>query len=255
MASRATISFLRALHQKKFRLQENAFLAEGPRLVEEVLRSKYSVQKIFSTAQWLAPEDINLPENEFLTQKELEQVSALHTPNKVLAVVTIPEQKPLTVIPSSGLHLMIDQVSDPGNLGTILRIADWFGFEKIVCSPDTVELYNPKVVQSTMGSLFRMDVTYQSLSGLLIENAETVNLPVFASVMNGQSIYERPLAASGWIILGNESRGIQPVLKPFVTESILIPASSPSGLHAESLNVAVAAGIICAEFRRQFPLK
>lgn len=253
MASRATISFLRSLHQKKFRQQENAFLVEGPRLVEEALNSKYQVQKIFSTAQWLAPTGLLLPETETLTQKELEQVSALHTPNKVIAVVGIPDHKPLTEVPSSGLHLMIDQVSDPGNLGTILRIADWFGFGKVVCSPETVELFNPKVVQSTMGSLFRMDVTYQSLSGLLIRNAETAKLPVFASVLDGRSVYESDLSDSGWIILGNESRGIQPVLKPFVTESILIPSFSRGGIHAESLNVAVAAGILCAEFRRQFP--
>lgn len=255
MASKATLSFIRSLHQKKFRLEEKAFLVEGPKMVEELLRSQFPVKKIFSTAQWLAPRGTDASLLEEITERELEQVSTLHTPNKVIAVAGIPEQKPLTELPLTGLHLMVDQVQDPGNLGTILRIADWFGFDKIVCSPDTVELFNPKVVQSTMGSIFRKQVYYQPLAGTLAQNAETAKLPVYAAVLDGRSIYDTELKGEGWLIAGNESRGIQPLLKPFVTSGILVP---PSGMmqngQAESLNVAVATGIVCAEFRRRFPL-
>lgn len=255
MASKASISFLRSLHQKKYRVEENAFLVEGPKLVDELIHSGYRIKKIFATPQWSVPSHLGATLLEEISQKELEQVSVLHTPNKVIAVAEIPDQKPLINLPDKGLHLIIDQVSDPGNLGTILRIADWFGFGKIVCSPDTVELFNPKVVQSTMGSIFRMDVTYQPLGGLLAANAENAKLPVYASVLDGQSVYEADLQENGWLVMGNESRGVQPLVKPFITESILIPASGLQSAHAESLNVAVAAGILCAEFRRRFPLK
>jgi TrmH family RNA methyltransferase len=255
MASRATISYLRSLHQKKYRLEENAFIVEGPKLVAELIHSRFKVQRIFSTPQWLAPAGLDAGIIEEISPKELEQVSALHTPNRVLAVAEIPPQAPLTTLPASGLHLMIDQVQDPGNLGTILRIADWFGFGKVICSPDTVELYNPKVVQSTMGSLFRMDVSYHSLAGVLAENAGSANLPVFAAELNGDSLYSSDLAPLGWLIVGNESRGIQQVLKPFITQSVKIPGLSGNNWEqAESLNVAVATGIICYEFRRRFPL-
>jgi TrmH family RNA methyltransferase len=255
MASRATISYLRSLHQKKFRLEENAFIVEGPKLVAELIHSRFRVKRIFFTPHWLAPAGLDSGILEEISPKELEQVSALHTPNKVLAVAEIPEQLPLATLPVSGLNLMIDQVQDPGNLGTILRIADWFGFGKIVCSPDTVELYNPKIVQSSMGSLFRMEVSYQSLAGLLAENAGSANLPVFAAELNGAPLSECQLSPQGWLIVGNESRGIQQVLKPFITQSVKIPGLSGSNWEqAESLNVAVATGIICYEFRRRFPL-
>lgn len=251
MASRATISFLRSLHQKKFRQEEASFLVEGPKLVEELLASGFKINRIFSTSQWSAPGGTDLSLIEEISQKELEQVSTLHTPNKVLAVAAIPDSTPVSLMPSSGLHLMVDQVQDPGNLGTILRIADWFGFESIICSPDTVELYNPKVVQSTMGSIFRMKVSYQALPGALAMNAEKARLPVYATVLDGKNLYETPLSKNAWIIVGNESRGILPLIRPFVTHSILIPAfASFKSQHAESLNVAIATGIICSEFRR-----
>ncbi len=251
MASRSTISFIRSLHQKKFRLEEGCFLVEGPKLVAEVLHSDFVVQKIYATPEWESV-GMNLSvEVELLTEKEIGQVSTLQTPNKVIAVVQIPaHQQPLS--PASGLHIMVDQVQDPGNLGTIIRIADWFGIASVICSADTVEAYNPKVVQATMGSLFRVPLHYSPLPDLLTKNAQGAKLPVYATLLEGDDLYEKPLSADGIIIMGNESRGLNRILLPFISRGLKIPSAIHRGAKAESLNVAVATGIVCAEFRRQF---
>ena len=251
MASRSTISFLRSLQQKKFRAEEGCFVVEGPKLVTEVLQSDFTVLKLYATAAWDISSLKAEIEMELLTEKEIGQVSNLQTPNKVIAVVKTPAQHQ-PVIPQSGLHLMVDQVQDPGNLGTIIRIADWFGIASIFCSDDTVEAFNPKVVQSTMGSIFRVPVYYGSLPDILMKNVAATNLPVFATLLDGENLYHSELSKNGFIIMGNESRGLNKILLPFITKGLKIPSSENWGAKAESLNVAVATGIVCAEFRRQF---
>lgn len=254
MASRSTIRFLRSLQQKKFRQEEQAFLVEGPKLVDELLRSDFNIELIAATDAWSAPSslDQSIP-IEWVSEKEMEQVSGMQTPNKVLAVATLPVYPHEVSTQQSGLSLLIDQLQDPGNLGTIIRIADWFGINRIICSPDTVDAFNPKVVQASMGSVFRMKVHYQSLTDTLIRNASGAKRPVYAALLSGNDIYSAELSDEAMIIMGNESRGVSPLLQPFITAAIRIPAAAAAG--AESLNVSVATGITCAEFRRRFPLK
>jgi TrmH family RNA methyltransferase len=252
MASRSTISFVRSLQQRKFRQQEGCFIVEGPKLLLELLRSSFSIQNIYALSGWEIPVEGKDFPIEIISEKELEQISALQTPNKVLAVVKIPEASQF-IAPSDGLHLLIDQLQDPGNLGTIIRIADWFGFQSVICSPDTVESFNPKVVQATMGSLFRIPVYYHPLTDLLIKNASGSKMSVFATLLEGENLYDHQLSKDAFIVMGNESRGMSPLLLPFVTRAIRIPEGKKNLPIAESLNVGIATGIICAEFRRQFP--
>lgn len=252
MASRNTISFLRSLQQKKFRMEAHRFVVEGPKMVKEALSSNFRVEAIFTTVD----PDFDVPsevEIEQLTHKELEQVSTFHTPHKMLALLEIPNSQSI-VVPETGISILVDQVQDPGNLGTIIRIADWFGIKSVICSPDTVDCYNPKVVQASMGSLFRVPCNYGSLAGILAENASGAKLPVYATLLEGENIYKQELRSDALILMGNESRGVTPILQPFISYSIHIPAAQKGTAGAESLNVAVAAGIVCAEFRRQFPL-
>lgn len=254
MASKSTISFIRSLHHKKFRSIEESFIVEGPKLLSELLKSNLQIQKVFALDSWERDPLLKIPV-EIISEKEMEQVSTLQTPNKVLAIVKIPPITTLPKVPESGLHLVIDHVQDPGNLGTIIRIADWFSFDSVICSLDTVELYNPKVVQSAMGSSFRLPINYFSLPDLFVKNAETAKLPVYATSLTGDNLYETPLKSEGLIVLGNESKGVNPILLPFITQAIRIPGAGKEGGRAESLNVAIATGIICAEFRRLFPVK
>ena len=253
MASKSTISFIRSLHHKKFRLIEEAFIVEGPKLLTELLKSKLQILKVFALENWDRDPLLKIP-IEIISEKEMEQISTLQTPNKVLAVVQIPQNATLPKVPEDGLHLVVDHIQDPGNLGTIIRIADWFSFDSVICSLDTVELYNPKVVQAAMGSSFRLPISYFSLPDLFVKNAEKAKLPVYASSLTGESLYKTPLKSEGFLVLGNESKGISPILNPFVTQAIRIPGAGKEGGRAESLNVAIATGIICAEFRRLFPL-
>lgn len=252
MASRSIISLVRSLHQRKFRDQEGCFIVEGPKLIHELFNSSFSILHVFALKSWDLPLFIKDFPVEFISDKELEQMSAMQTPNKVLAVVKNPDLSSF-LNPTSGFHLLIDQIQDPGNLGTIIRIADWFGFQSIICSPDTVECYNPKVVQATMGSIFRIPVYYHSLPDLLIKNALGSKIPVYATLLEGDNLYNQTLTSNALIVMGNESRGMNPILLPFVSQAIRIPEGKKNAPIAESLNVGIAAGIICAEFRRQFP--
>jgi len=253
MASKATISFLRSLQQKKFRLKERAFVVEGPKLVNELFHSDFKVLSVYALASWIPEPHVSVPV-EVISEKEMEQVSGLQTPNKVLAVVALPDDNHRFTAPDAGLHLLVDQIQDPGNLGTIIRIADWFGFRSVICSLDTVDVFNPKVVQSTMGSIFRIPVIYDALPDVLVKNASGPKLPVYATLLEGKNMYSEDLTDNGYVLMGNESRGLNPMLLPFVNRAIKIPGPGQKGGKAESLNVAIAAGVVCAEFRRRFPL-
>jgi TrmH family RNA methyltransferase len=255
MLSKADIKRIRSLHQRKFRDLEGMFIAEGPKLVDELLRTHVGEIWIYHTSEWRPPAvqrgDVSTVE---VSDKELEQISALDTANRVLAVSTIPTASSFVEAPINGLHLLLDRISDPGNLGTMIRIADWFGIDTVFCSLDTVELYNPKVLQATMGSAFRVNVRYVSLPELLMKNSQGASLPVYAAALGGANLYDHQLAQDALLVMGNESRGLSPMLLPFVQASLSIPAyQAGSGKgHAESLNVAIATGILCAEFRRRF---
>ena len=232
MLSRNQIKFIQSLKQKKFRMQHQLFVVEGEKLVNEFLNSDWSIEQIYATKEWNEKAIV-------ITTKELERISSLKTPNKVLAIVKIPNRK--SVI-SENLVLALDSVKDPGNLGTIIRLADWFGVQNILCSEDCVELYNPKVVQATMGSITRVHVRYVDLKST-IENM--TNYQVYAAVMNGKSVFSFDRSEKVIVMMGSESYGLSQDLLELAHQRVTIPKSEKS--QAESLNVANACGIILAK--------
>lgn len=249
MISRTRIKWIRSLEMRKYRLQEKAFVAEGPKLVGELL--PYSTPLyIAATKDWL---DANrhllraVKEVDEVSQTELERASLLRTPQSVLAVMPIPERRLDISSLRKKLVIALDSVQDPGNLGTILRIADWFGIHEVLCSEGTVDVYNPKCVQSCMGALARVKVFYCNLPEVLGQ----VEMPVFGTFLDGTDIYKEELSGEGIIVMGNEGNGIsQPVAK-LVNRRLYVPNYPKGSLTTESLNVAVATGIVCAEFRRR----
>lgn len=249
MISRTRIKWIKSLEMRKYRLQEKAFVAEGPKLVGELL--PYSTPLyIAATKDWL---DANrhllraVKEVDEVSQTELERASLLRTPQSVLAVMPIPERRLDISSLQKKLVIALDSVQDPGNLGTILRIADWFGIHEVLCSDGTADVYNPKCVQSCMGALARVKVFYCNLPEVLGQ----VEMPVFGTFLDGTDIYKEELSQQGIIVMGNEGNGIsQPVAK-LVNRRLYVPNYPKGSLTTESLNVAVATGIVCAEFRRR----
>ena len=245
MLSKSQISFVNALHHKKARKENGLFIAEGIKSITEFLHSDYIVDTVFCTSA-------EAPKMSKLSQKikvievsdsELKKISTLTTPNNGLALIRIPQKIDIKPEAFEGIFtLVLDGVQDPGNLGTIIRTADWFGFSSIICSNDTVEAYNPKVVQATMGSLSRMKIFYTNLAEFL----ESSRLPVFGALLDGEPIYQTNFGTEGFIVLGNEGNGISHAVKEKVTKAITIPRFG----NAESLNVAVSAAVFCSELKR-----
>lgn len=235
MVSKNEFKYIQSLCHKKQRQSEGLFIAEGPKLMEELLNSDYSIKKIFATKDWLTtnnPKSIAIVE---VDELELARMSSLQTPNQVLAIV---EQKPMVLPKLNGkINLLLDGIQDPGNLGTIIRIADWFGIQNILCTNDTAELYNNKVVQSTMGSFVRTNIWY---GDVVNEVLAKTTLPVYGALLNGNSIYHQTKIKEGILVIGNEGKGIREEVLPFITKAITIPKFG----GAESLNAAVATGII-----------
>ncbi|MCX6291905.1 MAG: RNA methyltransferase [Bacteroidetes bacterium] len=256
MLSKNKISFITSLHQKKFRKLEQLFIAEGEKVVSELLSSGYDVKTIVATASFLEKHHRAImnsgAEQVEVSEKELGKVSVLTTPNEVLAVAAIPSLIPGEIDYHDTLTLALDDVSDPGNLGTIIRIADWFGILNIVCSNETVECFNAKVVQASMGSLFRVNMLYADLDSFLSGIPANQDVNVYGTALDGKNIYEDELSSHGIIVLGSESKGIRDELKKYFTESLLIPSFHPGkNKTADSLNVAATAAIVCSEFRRR----
>jgi TrmH family RNA methyltransferase len=252
MISNALIKHIRSLHQAKFRDEYKQFIAEGVKVVDELLKSPYKLLYLCASSEWLAEQDGRFAfsgvEVSAVSPAELERISTLSTPNKVLAVFQKPEAVELPVIKEGELLLALDAIRDPGNLGTIIRIADWFGIRNVICSDDCVDLYNPKTVQATMGSLVRVDLHYTELENFLKQLPS--QLAVFASDMQGENIYQATLPAGGVILIGSESHGLSVKLQDVVSRKLFIPPFG-EGPHAESLNASVAAGIVVGEFRRR----
>ncbi|MBI4930344.1 MAG: RNA methyltransferase [Bacteroidetes bacterium] len=243
MISKSKIKFVRSLHQKKYRDAEGLFIAECPKVVNELLHSNYRAKEIFATNQFKVHPDFYRDKVQEISEKELESISALTTPNQVLAVFEIVTQQFTINSVSDKLVLALDDIRDPGNMGTIIRIADWFGINHILCSETCVDIYNPKTVQASMGSMARVCAHYVNL-GNTLKNSK----PVYAAVLDGKNIYSEKLSSTGVILIGNESKGISENLIKCVSNKISIPNFS-SG--ADSLNAAVATAVICSEFRRR----
>ncbi|MEN9685122.1 MAG: hypothetical protein RLZZ28_908 [Bacteroidota bacterium] len=214
---------------------------EGPKMVEELLNSKYAVRRLFATKEWISEHSVNGPFPEEVNEAELTRISCLQTPNQVLALV---EQKdpPDEPVLEGKLTLVLDGIQDPGNFGTIIRIADWFGIDQIVAGDNTVELYNPKTIQATMGSFMRVNCWYRHLSDFL----QSVKIPVYGALLEGKSMYEPINFTEGLLLIGNEGRGIDAHLLKYISDPITIPRMG----KAESLNAAVATGILVAHLKK-----
>lgn len=249
MLSKNKIKLIKSLDDKKIRQQESVFLAEGSKTVGDCL-SSFSCELLVATPEWLSDYPHILKANEIMeaTREEISRASLLKSPQEVLAVfrqsaVSVPDE----TILREKLSLALDKVQDPGNLGTIIRIADWFGITDIFCSPDTADLYNPKVVQASMGAISRVSVHYLPLKPFLGNLKET---SVYGTFLDGKTMYGTPHSKHGIILMGNEGNGISSELESVVTHRLFIPSYPPERPTSESLNVAVATAILCAEFRR-----
>lgn len=242
MVSKNQIKLITGLQQKKYRKQHKLFFAEGIKVVQELLDSNIRLHHLYTTKEvftGISPENVSL-----ITEAELNKISALTTPQTCLALFEMPEEKPVA---PTGLIVALDDVRDPGNLGTIIRLCDWFGIAHLVCSVECVDVYNPKVVQATMGSISRVNVVYTDLQQYLSDT----RLPVFGTFMDGQNIYGEALPEDGIIVLGNEANGISDEIEALCTQRIAIPRFGDIQA-TESLNVATATAITLSEFRRNF---
>ncbi|SET29569.1 RNA methyltransferase [Prevotella sp. kh1p2] len=250
MLSKTKIKYIRSLEQKKYRKAEGVFVAEGPKVVGDLLETM-DARLIVATDQWFSANGASLKgdcERIEVSENDLRKVSLLQHPQQVLGL--FPQQNQPTAPPAHQLSLALDGVQDPGNLGTIIRIADWFGINRIYCSNDTADVYNPKVVQATMGSLARVDIMYTDLTELA--SSLPADYPVYGTLLDGDSIYKQQLTDYGLIIMGNEGNGISPELRPKINHKLLIPNFPDGRKTADSLNVAIATAITCAEFRRRY---
>ncbi|RIW12392.1 RNA methyltransferase [Algoriphagus lacus] len=245
MLSKNTVKFIKSLHQKKYRSESGKFFVEGEKSVLEVLQSDFSVEVLLVTESFEQKHlrVLNSFRGELIrvTQNQLEQVGQFQSNDSALAVVQMKSNS--AFFPEKeDLILALDDVRDPGNLGTIIRVADWYGIEKMVFSPQTAEFYNPKVIQSTMGSFTRIQFFYEDLAQVV----DRWKLPVYGAFLDGENVHQLQKPAPGILLMGNESKGISPEMEKKVTKKITIPGFG----HAESLNVAIATAILCDNFKR-----
>jgi len=248
MLSRNKIKFIRSLEMKKFRNESACFLAEGNKLVADILPF-FECEYLIAKASWLATQgDIDAKELIVAEENDIEKASLLKTPQDVLAVFRQPQYVLNNETLKNELSLVLDGIQDPGNLGTIIRLADWFGIRRLICSPDTADVYNPKTVQATMGAIARVQVFYVPLPDWL---DEVKNIPVYGAFLEGKNIYTETLSSYGLIVMGNEGKGISKPVEKRITEKLYIPNYPPETESTESLNVAVATAIVCSEFRRR----
>lgn len=271
MLSKNKIKLIKSLEKKKFRIENGLFVAEGPKLVEELL-AVWSPIYVCAVDTWMQQNKKHLSgiETDIITNEELERVSLLRTPQQVLALFRLPDNayaKTLNVDPTSSiayekrgnlevtlatiaereLCLMLDGVQDPGNIGTIVRLADWFGIEHIFCSLETADIYAPKAIQATMGAIARVKVHYLPL----VEALKDCKAPIFGTHLDGENIYEKTLSNHGVIVMGNEGNGVSTEVSNLVTSRLYIPPYPTDRDKVESLNVAIATAVVCAEFRRR----
>lgn len=239
MVVKSNIKLIKSLQQKKYRYEHQLFVVEGKKSVEELLESKLECYAVFHTVEENLIE--SHPKAEVVSAKELAQMSSLKTPPGILGVFHFP--KPSTPV-FEDWSLLLDDIRDPGNLGTIIRVCDWFGIRQLICSAQTVDCYNPKTLQATMGSISRVQIHYLDLKELLAQT----DLPIYGAFMDGTSIYEAKLPQKGLLVMGNEANGISEDIEHLINHRISIPSYGASS--TESLNVAMASGILLNEIRR-----
>ncbi len=253
MLSKNKIKFIQSLDRKRIRDEHGVFLAEGNKLVEEALSSGFEIELLVATEEFLSERNI-LPDPAFeiitTARESIKKASLLQSPQEALAVIKKPSLPASEIKCVGRLSLALDCIQDPGNLGTILRIANWFGIDQIICSPDTVDGYNPKVVQASMGAIFRVKLLYTGLFDFL-QNEKKSGCPVYGTFLEGENIYQKQLSPSGILVMGNEGNGISAEIEPLISGKLFIPSFADNNSKPESLNVAVATAICCSEFRRR----
>ena len=239
MISKSQIKLINSLSQKKYRNKNNLFVAEGIKVIKELLKSDFELEMIFSEVDMFFTDKDKL---EIIPPEILKKISNLSTPQTALALFKIPQHK---ISADLDFAVALDGIRDPGNLGTIIRLCDWFGVSHLICSQDTVDCYNPKVVQATMGSIARVNIIYTDLKTFI----EKSNLPVYGAFMNGENIYKNSFSPKGIVVLGNEANGISSAIERLISEKISIPQFGENQ-KTESLNVATATAILLSEFKR-----
>ena len=242
--TKAEVQLVRSLADKRARTENGLFVAEGEKLISELRSSHLKIRKIFALEGVFDGR-----EAETVSERDMERLSLLKTAGNSLALVEIPRYRLDAGALAGKLTLALDDVQNPGNLGTIVRLADWFGITDIVCSETTADCYNPKVIQATMGAILRVRVHHTDLGRFLAEASQ--KLPVYGTFLEGDDIYRTELSAEGIVVMGNEGRGITPEAARFITRKLFIPPWPADRRGSESLNVAMATGIICSEFRRR----
>lgn len=243
--TKAEIQLIRSLSDKRARDEHSLFVAEGEKLVDEIRSSNLHIRKIYTSV-----DRSSWPEAEHVTAKEMERISMLKTPSTTLAVIEKPRHTLDRRALASQLTLALDGVQNPGNLGTIIRLADWWGISDVICSEDCADCFNPKVVQATMGAILRVRVHYTDLDALLA-SASADGIAVYGTFLDGDDIYSADLSSSGIIVMGNEGRGITAACASRVTRRLFIPPYPMDRRGSESLNVAIATAVVCSEFRRR----
>jgi len=239
MLSSNKIKFIKSLQQKKYRKLNKLFVVEGYKTVSDVLNSPYKVQEIFVTNDF--DKDLNF-NTISISNKEMQRISGLKTPGNILAIVQMNEFQPENLIFNNGIILCLDNIQDPGNFGTIIRTANWFGIKNIVCSENTVDLYNPKVLQATMGAFADMNIVYTGLPEFL----SNYKNDIFGTFLEGENIYKSELPDNACVVMGNEGNGISKDIEAFINKKLFIP--SAGNPKAESLNVSIATAIVLSEF-------
>ncbi len=247
---------IKSLRQKKYRDQHKVFVAEGDKIVREIIGGGLDIDLVCGLPEWIGEVQQHIPEGVpyvTVTQKELEQVSSLKTPNQALAVVRQPSYPMPCQFGANDLVVILDEIQDPGNLGTIIRTADWFGVRYIFCAPGTADVYNPKVIQSTMGSFLRTKIIYTGLHTLLERIRK--HMHVYAALLEGKNMFETPITLPAALLIGNESKGLSPGIASMAHQALSIPAyrHEDSRERVESLNAATAAGILLSWFRHGHP--
>lgn len=252
MLSKAEIKRLSRYKQSKFRNQDNLFVVEGEKMLSELLESEYDIQAIYAIGQWIEKNKAIIQTKDIanriieIDEDDLERISLLSTPNQVYSLVKIPQEEILKQ--QKGLTIVLDGIKDPGNLGTIIRLADWYAIENIICSQDCVDVYNPKTVQSTMGSIFRVKVKYLDLQEYL--QSLPSNHAIYGSIVEGgENIYTKHFQEDSYLIIGSESHGISPEIQQYVNHKITIPRFRTDN-KPESLNASIATAIMISEIKR-----
>ena len=250
MLSKNKVKYIRSLELKKFRNEHNVFIAEGNKLVADMLPS-FECELMIAKPSWMATQG-DIPAKELIVaeDEDIRKASLLKNPQDVIAIFKRPVWQLEQAAPSKNLLLALDGIQDPGNLGTIIRLADWFGINDIVCSLDTADVFSPKTVQATMGALSRVRVHYTQLDAYLQKQAQQ-HITLYGTFLDGENMYTKELTTNGIIIMGNEGNGIRPDVRACVNEKIYIPNYPAEQETSESLNVAIATAVVCAEFRRR----